>query len=42
MSLVFQIDSNDNLDYMFGDVGCSHVTQCKNHPHQLTIAWACG
>lgn len=42
MELVFQIDSEDNLPYMFGDAGCSHVTQCKRHPHLLTIAWACG
>lgn len=41
MELVFQIDSEDNLPYMFGDVGCSHITQCKEHKDQLAIAWAC-
>lgn len=41
MQLVFQIDSNDNLPYMFGDVGCAHITQCKQHPDSLAIAWAC-
>ena len=42
MDLLFQIDSNDNLDYMFGDVGCAHITQCKEHPNVLAFAWACG
>lgn len=41
MSYIFQIDSDDNLDYMFGDVGCSHITQCKTHREILAIAWAC-
>ncbi len=41
MSYIFQIDSDDNLDYMFGDAGCSHVTQCKLHRNKLAIAWAC-
>lgn len=41
MKLVFQIDSEDNIPYMFGDVGCSHITQCEDHPEILTIAWAC-
>ena len=41
MKLLFQIDSEDNLPYMFGDSGCSHITQCEHHPDILTIAWAC-
>lgn len=41
MKLVFQIDSEDNLPYMFGDVGCSHITQCEQHQDKLAIAWAC-
>lgn len=41
MKLIFQIDSEDNLPYMFGDVGCSHITQCESHKDRLTIAWAC-
>ena len=42
MDLLFQLDSNDNLDYMFGDVGCAHITQCRDHPRVLAFAWACG
>lgn len=41
MELVFQLDSEDHLDHMFGDTGCAHVTRCKNHPHQLALGWAC-
>lgn len=41
MKFIFQIDSEDNLDYMFGDVGCAHITQCATHPNRLAIAWAC-
>ena len=41
MKLIFQIDSEDNLPYMFGDVGCSHITQCESHKDKLAIAWAC-
>ncbi len=42
MHLLFQIDSEDNLPYMFGDVGWGHITQCKNHSEQLAFGWACG
>jgi len=41
MKLIFQIDSEVNLPYMFGDVGCSHITQCESHKDKLAIAWAC-
>lgn len=41
MKLLFQIDSEDNLPYMFGDAGCSHITQCETHKDKLAIAWAC-
>jgi hypothetical protein len=41
MHLLFQIDSEDNLPYMFGDAGCGHITQCPKHPHRLAFGWAC-
>jgi hypothetical protein len=31
MGLVFQLDSDDNLPYGFGDAGCGHITQCAEH-----------
>jgi hypothetical protein len=42
MSFVFQIDSNDNLDHMFGDVGIAHLTRCVAHPEEFAFGWACG
>ena len=42
MRLVFQVDSNDNLPYDFGDVGTGHITQCPEHKHVLAFGWACG
>jgi uncharacterized protein YwqG len=41
MQLVFQLDSNDNLDFMFGDAGCGHITQCPEHKEVLAFGWAC-
>lgn len=41
MQLVFQIDSEDHVPFMFGDVGCGHITQCPDHKHVVTFAWAC-
>ncbi|MCI5192749.1 MAG: DUF1963 domain-containing protein [Candidatus Electrothrix sp. AU1_5] len=41
MQILFQIDSEDHLPYMFGDVGCGHITVCPRHPHQLAFGWAC-
>lgn len=40
MRLVFQIDSEDNLPFMFGDVGCGHITQCRAHKDHLAFGWA--
>jgi uncharacterized protein YwqG len=39
--LVFQIDSNKNLDYMFGDAGCGRITQCPKHEEVLAFSWEC-
>jgi hypothetical protein len=41
MRFLFQVDSEDNLPYMFGDAGCGHITYCPTHPHRLAFAWAC-
>ncbi|HEX7240286.1 MAG TPA: DUF1963 domain-containing protein [Longimicrobiaceae bacterium] len=41
MEMLFQIDSERNLPYMFGDVGTGHVTQCPEHRGELAFGWAC-
>ncbi|MGD1713874.1 DUF1963 domain-containing protein [Dapis sp. BLCC M172] len=39
MRLVFQVDSEDNLPFMFGDAGCGYITQCKHHKNQVAFHW---
>jgi hypothetical protein len=41
MELLFQIDSERNLPYMFGDAGIGHITQCREHRDELAFGWAC-
>jgi uncharacterized protein YwqG len=41
MTLVFQLASEDNLPFMWGDGGTAHITQCPYHQAQLTFDWAC-
>jgi uncharacterized protein YwqG len=41
MRLVFQLDSNDNLPFMFGDVGCGQIMQCPEHHDVVTFIWDC-
>lgn len=40
MQMIFQLDSNLNLPYMFGDSGIAHLHQCRLHKHQLAFSWA--
>lgn len=41
MALLFQLDSEENVPWMFGDVGCGHVTRCPAHPDEVAFGWAC-
>lgn len=41
MVYVFQLDSEDNLPYMFVDVGRGHITQCPRHLDVVAFGWAC-
>ena len=41
MEMLFQIDSEENLPYMFGDSGTGHITQCRVHRNRLAFGWAC-
>jgi hypothetical protein len=41
MQFVFQIDSEDHVPFMFGDVGAGHITQCPEHKNVVTFGWAC-
>ena len=41
MALVMQLDSEDNIPYMFGDCGTGHITQCPHCQHVVAFGWAC-
>lgn len=41
MQLLFQIDSEYNLPYMFGDSGVGHLTQSPDNRNELGFGWAC-
>jgi hypothetical protein len=41
MRYVFQLDSEDNVPYMWGDAGTGHITQCPQHLDVVTFTWAC-
>jgi uncharacterized protein YwqG len=38
---IFQVDSEDNIPFMFVDVGCGHITQCPEHKEIVAFGWAC-
>jgi hypothetical protein len=37
--LIFSLESDQNLWYMFGDDGCGHISGCPDHPDELAFAW---
>jgi hypothetical protein len=41
MAPLFQLDSNDNLDLMWGDAGVAHILWCPDHQHVLALVWQC-
>jgi len=41
MDFVFQVPSEGLFDYLFGDCGIGHITQCPNHKEVLAFRWAC-
>ena len=40
MQMIFQLDSNHHLPYMFGDSGIGHIHQCRLHKSILAFGWA--
>ena len=41
MQFVFQVDSEHNVPFMFGDSGCGYVFQCKKHKGVVAFGWDC-
>ena len=42
MRLLFQVDSEDHVPFMWGDAGIGHITQCPTHLDVVAFGWACG
>jgi hypothetical protein len=40
MRLVLQLDSEDHVPFMFGDLGTGHITQCPVHHDVVAFGWA--
>ncbi|HET6559793.1 MAG TPA: DUF1963 domain-containing protein [Prolixibacteraceae bacterium] len=41
MELLFQLDSEDHLPFMFGDSGIGHLTQSPDNKEEMAFGWAC-
>ncbi len=41
MDIVVQIESEDNVPYMWGDAGVAHVSVCPRHLEFAVMSWAC-
>jgi uncharacterized protein YjbI with pentapeptide repeats/uncharacterized protein YwqG len=40
--LIFEFDSDDNVPYLWGDVGTGYIVQCPEHKERVTFFWQCG
>lgn len=41
LRLIFELQSQQNLFYNFGDSGCGQITGCPDHPDELAFFWQC-
>lgn len=39
--LIFQLESNDNIPFMWGDCGSGYILQCVEHKDQVAFLWQC-
>lgn len=40
--LIFEFASDDNIPYLWGDVGTGYFLQCREDKEQVTFLWQCG
>ena len=40
--LIFQLDSDDNLPFLWGDAGTGYLVQCREHKDKVAFFWQCG
>ena len=41
MGLIFQLDSEHHVPFMFGDAGVGYLTQCPEHKDVVAFGWSC-
>lgn len=41
MQVIFQLDSENNIPYMFGDSGIGHLSQSNDNINELAFTWSC-
>ncbi|MGB5988306.1 MAG: DUF1963 domain-containing protein [Marinifilaceae bacterium] len=41
MEVLFQLESEENLPYMFGDMGIAHLTVSTDDENEMAFSWAC-
>ncbi|MCU0540993.1 MAG: pentapeptide repeat-containing protein [Oscillatoriaceae cyanobacterium Prado104] len=39
--LIFQLDSDDNIPFLWGDAGRGYILQCPNHQEEVAFLWQC-
>jgi uncharacterized protein YwqG len=39
---IFEIASDDNIPYLWGDVGTGYIVQCPDHKDRVAFLWQCG
>ena len=39
--LIFQLDSDDNIPFLWGDCGKGYILQCADHKEQVAFVWQC-
>jgi hypothetical protein len=42
MEMLFQLDAEDPVAYLFAAGGVGHITQCATHRAEVAFGWACG
>lgn len=40
--LIFELESDDNIPFLWGDVGTGYIFQCPEHKEQVAFLWQCG
>lgn len=39
---IFEFASDDNIPFLWGDVGTGYIVQCPEHKERVAFFWQCG